>query len=331
MSFVVDSSEWVFDGWSIDQIHLALEDILQFVDQSDQREEKIWIGDDLQSRPVLGQMDLWSVVTGDGPLSHASELAQELAAWLGRAPIYLDEESWPDDIDQIDVSVDRRPPCANADVAWAHHWVRSGKPVACLGINRFGCFGTETPAGSAQVWWVKSEKDRLSFWRDAIVLIGDSEATLSELAPHAYPSILFASKSVSGVGRLAGGYRPNSQELRKTFEILNDDGVWAFTAPPPALRRDDHCAQDATGAVTNRIIEARFAGLGLLAAPENPNVYRNSLTRSAREITSQGRVLYCGWHIKLEPHRNRIHVHGPVPESDDRLVVGIIHEHLPLP
>ena len=66
-------------------------------------------------------------------------------------------------------------------------------------------------------------------------------------------------------------------------------------------------------------------------APENPDVYLDRRCREARQITIAGRTLFCEWHGKLEPHRNRVHVHPPVRESKDKLIIGIFDEHLPLP
>ncbi len=82
--------------------------------------------------------------------------------------------------------------------------------------------------------------------------------------------------------------------------------------------------------VTNQLVERRFRGWGLEIAPENPDVWEDGRCRRARERVLEGRTLYCEWHYKFG-HRNRAHIHPPVPESQDKLVVAIFRDHLPLP
>jgi len=88
---------------------------------------------------------------------------------------------------------------------------------------------------------------------------------------------------------------------------------------------------DETARPTNKIIAQRFHGFGIVIAPENPDVFLNRRCREAREVKAGGLSLYCEWHVKLEPHRNRIHVHPPIPTTDNKFIVGVIDEHLILP
>jgi hypothetical protein len=84
-------------------------------------------------------------------------------------------------------------------------------------------------------------------------------------------------------------------------------------------------------APSNQIIERRFVGFNVDISPENPNVYRDPDCRRAREITIGTTKLYCEWHAKIQAHQNRIHVHAPVKESNEKFIVAIVHEHLELP
>lgn len=332
MSFVVDGAEWRFDGWTAEEVFTALDKLLARVHKARERDEMVWIGEDLQSRPMLGTLDLWSLCSDAAPIRLSVELTQELSAWLAKAPQYLDEKEWPEGFaDDNTVRIAENPSEANADVAWAHHHIRAGRAVACLGMKRAGPVKTTTSKGSALVYWVQDENTHRLFWRDAIRIEGDCKETLERLAPHAFPDLYFHDGVWSGMQKLGGGYAASRDRIRHYLSALDDGGRWAFTFPPPALSRGEACGPDSTARPTNQIIERRFQGMDLDMAPENPNVYADRVCREAREILVGGRALYCEWHGKLEGHRNRIHVHPPVPQSNDKVVIGIIHEHLPLP
>jgi len=331
MSFVVDGSEWQFDGCSEEEVHESIETILALVHDLLTLREKVWIGDDFQSRPMLNNLALWSMFSPDSPIMLSAELRQELAAWLGTVSYYSEEDVWPAGFEDFKISIDGEPATENADVAWAHHSVRSRTPVGCLSFRRSGALSTTTVAGSADIFFVKTRSNRLDFWRDAIRLRGDNEATFQSISPHAYPDLYFHENVLANVARLAGGYLALRNEIQRSLAVLNDYGHWSFTFPGPSLRPEDTEGADQIAPVTNHLIERRFRAHGLVVSPENPNVYLNLDCRHAREVQVDDELLYCGWHVKLEPNRNRIYLHRPVDSASDRVVVAIIHEHLPLP
>ena len=331
MAFVVDGAEWDFNGWTTEEVVGAIEALIARVWTARDRDEVVWIGDDLQTRPVLSDRDLWSLLSPDAPIMLPSELGQELAAWLGSAPRYLDEEPWPDWVLETLIQVNVLPAQLNSDQAWAHHHVRMGRSVACLGIKRSGPHTTVSRLGSATVHWVANEATNRAFWRAAINDEGSSAETLERLAPHAFPALYFHTGVWQELRNFAGGYLAARAELQRYLAALDDHGAWAFTFPPPALALGEAAGPDGDALPTNQVIERRFRGLNLNMAPENPDVRADSKCRRAREITVGDKILYCEWHGKLEPHRNRIHVHPPVPESNEKIVIAKFHEHLPLP
>ncbi|MGF6770634.1 hypothetical protein P3T18_003113 [Paraburkholderia sp. GAS199] len=326
MSFVVDGSEWQFDGQAIDDVDAAIDAFLERVDTAQSRDETVWIGDDLQSRPMLDGQDLWTMAQ-----QLSAEVQQSLAAWLMSAPRYGDEVDWPAGAEDFRIQIDGGEPGDNCDVAWAHHSVRAGRAVACLSLNRDRPMRTESAAGFATVHWVKDERSHREFWRSVIEIERDSEATLARLAPHAYPDLFFCEGVWDGLGRFEGGYTRLSDRVRRYLAKLNDHGHWAFTFPPPALRVGEPAGPEHHMRPSNQTIERRFHGLNLEIAPENPDVYRDGTCRAAREVEVQNRTLYCEWHGKFELHQNRLYVHPPVPESEDKVVIAIFHKHLPLP
>lgn len=330
MAFVVDGSEWVFDGWSSDKLRNAIEDLLDRVDRAASNSEVIWIGDDLQCKEVYGTQDLWSLQDTASEIQLPPEIWQELAAVLGKASRYLDEPEWPSGFDDYAISIDHDPMSENPDVAWAHHNVRTGKAVACLGLQRKGPFETSSNKGNVNLHWIGDNSSQSKFWRDAIDIERDSPQTLERLAPKAFPDLYFSDRVWEGLDLLIGGYHANSKQLRLYLERLNDDGGWAFTAPPPAQIRSE-VQGTGNASPTSQLVGQRFTRLGLDVTPENPDVFQNTKCREAREIQVDGKTLYCEWHGKLQAHQNRIHIHAPTVESGQKLIIAIFADHLPLP
>lgn len=331
MSFVVNGAEWTFNGWSAKEVVDAIDSLLGRIDKTRRRGETVWIGDDLQIKHMFGEFDLWSLCSPSSPIKFPPEMVQELAGWLGTAPRYLDEQDWPNGMDDILVQIDNESPEVNADLAWAHHCVRGGKAVACLSLKEATIRKTTTTHGTATIHFVNDEYSHRFFWRDAFNVEGDTESTLRRLAAHAFPDLYLVNRVWDGLGDLGGGYLAARSEIRKYLIALDDYGAWVYTCPPPALAPRDVVIAEVGTKPSNQIIERRFIGLNLDMAPEKPNVYGDEKCRTARQVTVKDRTLYCEWHGKLEPHRNRLHIHPPVPQSDNKLVIAIFHEHLPLP
>jgi hypothetical protein len=327
MSFVIDEADWNFNGLTTETIVDQIERRLDFVAVSLKRSEQIWIGDGLQSRRMRGAETLWQMVGDPG---FPGEIAQELAAWLGQGNYYTDSPAWPAEADDTVIVVDGAAPEDNADISWVHHNLRSGTAMACVSGRHAGKHQTQTAHGDVDIHFVVSEAGRIAFWRDAILFSGDNAASLQRFAPKAYPNIYFPPGVLGNVNRLAGGYLALRSDVQAAFSALDEHGVWLFTEAPPAVSPDEPRV-GVEPSPSNRIIEERFQNLGLNGAPEKPNVRHDQVSREAREMTLNGVLLYCEWHIKLEPHRNRVHLHGPLPQSGGRVIVGMIDEHLPLP
>ncbi|WP_295965326.1 hypothetical protein [uncultured Xanthomonas sp.] len=332
MSFVVEGADWVFQGKTQHEVLDALEDFFDQLDRAAADKVKVWFGEDFNQRPMLGTSSIWDLCAEGSAIQIPPEVCQELAAYLGRALYYVDEPDWPTGFPEDDlISIDSGPETENLDVAWAHHNVRTGKAVACIGLWRKGVYATSTSMGMANLHWLgHGAAGAAEFWQDAIDVEGNSLASFVRLAPRAYPRLYFFGKVLEQADQFGGGYHANSAALKRYLKVLDDAADWVFTAAPPALSRDE-LAGPQVAKPSNRLIERRFTALTLDVTPENPNVHADRKCREARQVVIAGRTLYCEWHCKLEPHRNRIHLHAPIPESQHKLVVAIFAEHLPLP
>ena len=331
MSFVVDGSEWRFDGMSPEDAEMLIDRALSFVETSSERGEAVAVGDDFQMRPMRGTETLWDLFAPGSVAPLDRELSQELSAWLAKAPRYADAPNWPAGFVSGAISIGGATPVANDDVEWAHCSTVAAVPVAVLTLNVPRVVSTATAIGTADVHFVADDASRRAFWRNALVVAGDRLQDLVEFGCRAYPNLHFVPGALADAGRLGGGYFGVRARLKSALEILDEWGRWAFTWPPPALTPNEGAPPDPAANPSNFIIQHRLGGFGLEAAPENPNVFADGTSRRGREVVVGGRKLYCEWHAKLEPHRNRIHFHAPVGETDGKVVIGVIHHHLPLP
>jgi len=331
MTFIVNGAEWNFAGMTPEHVEALIDRVLDFVTISADRGELVLIGDDLQSRPMYNEYTLWQLFGEESPLQLSMEIGQELAAWLQRAQFYADVLEWPSGVEDAMISVGGAPTAQNEDLAWIHHGLRSGRPMACVTLGSDYVTNSTSAAGSVEMHVVSSEVGRRRFWQAAIKIEGDSLVSLVNFASHAYPDLYFVDGVLSDADHLAGGYLASRQRVQSALALLDAWGYWAFTQPGPAIAPTDIVPSTAGKHPNNQLIEHRFNGFGLMAAPEKPDVRADRSSREAREIVIGGRALYCEWHIKLEPHRNRIHFHAPVLESGNKVVIGVIHEHLPLP
>jgi hypothetical protein len=330
MTFIVNGADWHFDGMITAEVEDVIEKLLDFVAISDDRSEAVQIGDDFQSRPMYNQLTLWEMLSDIG-LGLNGNLRQEMAAWLWNTKYYADANEWPVGADDWSITIDGANPVDNADAAWVHHCVRAGIPAACLTLGQASVVQTTSKAGTASVHFVSDEFSRRRFWREMILLEGDDAASLARNATHAYPDLYFVDGVLRRVDDLEGGYLASRERVRNALAVLDKWGRWVFTYPPPALSPGEGAPPDPDAQPTKQLVQRRFTGLHLSVAPENPNVHGHRASREARTTVVGNRTLYCEWHIKLEPHRNRIHVHAPVQESDYKVVIGMINSHLPLP
>lgn len=331
MTLIIDSSEWQFADYQAEEIISTMEIFLDVIDSARARGETIRVGEDFQTKGVYGSLDLWSLLSPTSPIQIPEGVWHEITALLHRTSCYLDADEWPDGFAETQISINSEPSAENPDAAWAHHNVRTGHPMACLGLWRNGPCTTLSNKGQAVVHWVATEQDHVNFWRDTIEVEGNDEKCLERLAPHAYPELFFHENFWRGLRRLVGGYFGCREDIKKYLSTLNDHGKWAFTCPPPTLSPHEPVNKYAIGAPSNQVIENRFSGLNLVITPEKPNVHADKRCREAREITIKGKVLYCEWHGKFDKHQNRLHIHQPVAESNDKVVMAIIDAHLPLP
>lgn len=332
MSYVFDTNEWNLDARSPAQIKSALEGLLEFLEVAKERGETVWFGRHANYTKVLGERSFWELFDRDLDLGLPNELIQEFSGHFNSANYYDDSEDiWPEQFaNMAPVAVNGEPPLDNLDVLWAFTLNRNNRACACVGLGREGTAEVQSNGDVTTLHWVWGERSKADFWRGALLINGDSVEELRSLAPHAYPQLYFNERVWRGCGRLRGGYLTHSAELRKYLAAFNDFGYWVFKGAPPdtTFPQSPLYGRELPSA---QLIEQRFRHLNLDMAPENPDVEADATCKAARTFELGDRSLYCEWHGKLQAWINRVHIHGPVPESGNRVVIGFVADHLQLP
>ena len=330
MRFVLEESSWSWDGQDREGFIERLEQLLDRTDVARERGEAFAASTELLRQQVHGHELSDLLFNTELPLSLPPEVGQRVAALLGSLTLWDEREQWPG----LEVRIGGAEPVLSVSGAFAHARTEAGVATACLALPGKVSGPQEVVMDGlpVQVHFVVDEATHRAFFRHALEVERVDERGLEELAEHAFPDLYFCDGVWRGLGEMEGGYARVREALHQVLGVLDDHGAWVFTDESGRLSRNDPAPSDAERQpVTNQLVGRRFQQWGYEVAPEKPNVREDGACRRARERMLGRRTLYCEWHYKFERHTNRLHLHPPVPESGNRVVVAILHGHLPLP
>lgn len=162
----------------------------------------------------------------------------------------------------------------------------------------------ETDEGPAFI--IIDLQTRLAFYRSIFEVEDTPEAEFFVVARRAFPSLRFA--STVSFRRFEGTYAELRESVVTHLAALND--------------RFRDALQSASG-----MPDGVSAATGIDMSIEGATRGSERLMR-ARDVDYKGHVYRCEWHSKLEPHRNRIHVHRGDEHTNDCVLIGIFVDHL---
>lgn len=328
MYFALEEASWGWDGLQPAAYVERIEQLLDRLDCAREREEGFAASSELLSQSILGTTTLADLLWDPEKLPMTPEIRERITVRFGRLDFWDETAAWPavtSNVDGEDV--------ISPSSAYVHQLSTQGKLSACIALpGRWRGKCTVTIGKNSQpIHFVVDESTHRNFFRDAVQPAG--EELLESLVSHAFPDVFCVSSVWSELGDFDGGYLRVHQELKRFLTALDDHGSWIFTDTTGRLSPDEKSPAESERPipVTDNIVEKRFLGLGFDVAPEKPDVRIDGKCRRARERTVGGRNLYCEWHLKVEPHINRVHIHAPVTESGAKVVFAIAADHLPLP
>ncbi len=227
---------------------------------------------------------------------------------------YIDHASLLDDAALEDFSVVlENVDCIAPSVCWTAQRLKLRQAVACvtpqLSSRRTWC-DVNIGERTERVFFVADPYTHLDFFRRCIVDWRSDEETFCRLCRSAFPCLLWADGALKGLRDFSKPYREICEELVRHFAVLNDRGAQYF-----ALKKHIQ-------------VVLAFQADNIVLSTENHETMDNPKCRRARERSFDGVAILCSWHLKLESHQDRIYIHYPL---DERVVVGVLHRHLPLP
>lgn len=308
MRFVVDDAPWAPDDVAVGLLEEALVGLTERLEVAAARSEAVEVYEGLLWMQIVGADTLYSLLyEADNPRSLPHDLRLALGRRLDKCASF-DELGLPS-VDAVIDGVNHTSPAA----VRAHGRIGERAATACL-----------TPATSGRrdeaqvvvagvpraVRYVVDEPSHVAFFRDAFAVENADEESFASLAPHAFPELEFADGLWGGLRDFSRPYRDRRDELVTMLGALSDHGRRIFGLP-------------------QRDWIAHFAAVRIEISPESSSDMKPPCLRH-RQRELRGETLTFEWHMKLDRHVDRVHVHPGTARADGRPVVGILTRHLPL-
>ena len=318
--FVLDESSWA--AAAQDDIEVLSEAIHQLLDRLDVARGR--------GEGVVKHANYYETDLGDGIrlLSVLFEpncrvqLDHDLTQRLMRA---LDQVNRFDDSDLPDYDAEFEGGIRFAPgVVWAHACCSEGRQVAVLPLPLLGevpCGPTAVTVADAtiEIFFVVAESDHVAFFRAVIALENADEAMFELLAASAFPELEWADGLWGGLGDFSRPYIAVRNELILYLGGLSDYGAASF-----------HEYQ-ANG--PDKLPGVLSARVGAETSDENGVTKRDRDSRLDRTRPHRGVDKVFWWHVKLQPHVDRIYflyerpsMNPPIPDPG-RIVVGRFKDH----
>ena len=321
--FVLDEWSWAAaTGTDTEVLSNAIDQLLERLDVAREREEAVVMHEAYYETALGNGVKLYAALfEPDCPVQFDRDLATRFSTVLDRITEFDDSGLVEYDA-EFGGSVRFAP-----GVAWAHACCSQGGQVAVLPLPL-----GEVPRGQVSVavadttielFFVTEESEHVGFFRSAILLENADEAMFERLAPSAFPALEWADNVWQGLGDFSRPHIDIRDELIRCLGGLSDHGAACF---------HEHRAGDP------RDLPLFLSALvGSATSDENGATKRHPPSRRDRTRRHRGTNKVFWWHVKLQPHVDRIHflyepsaVNQPVPDPG-RIVVGLFKDHCILP
>ena len=253
------------------------------------------------------------------------QLDHDLLQWL-RVSLGQIDEFDDSELSEYDACFAGRTRFAPGAV-WAHARCSEGHHVAVLPLPL-----RDTPHGQIEVtvagdknyvFFVVKESHHIEFFRALISLENANPEMFENLSASAFPALEWADEVWSGLTDFSRPYIAVRNELVCGLSGLCDHGAKSFYA-----HRESNPDQ------LSRVLSAT---VGFPTSDENGPTKSHTPARLDRTRRHHGIDKVFWWHVKLQPHLDRIHFLYEPPAVDPsvpcpgRIVVGVLKKHCILP
>ncbi|MFV8163733.1 hypothetical protein ACNQVK_16860 [Mycobacterium sp. 134] len=157
-----------------------------------------------------------------------------------------------------------------------------------------------------EVYCVMDTNDQIDFYRYSFEAANIQEQEFLSLAKLAFPNLCFA-KSLS-FRKFEGSYAGLRDAVVHHLSAINDRFTEAFRQPGSN--------SDTVSAIVG--VDMSIEG----------SARSSRKAMAERDVYYEGIKYRCEWHSKIEPHRNRIHVHPGDSSTGEKVLIGIFVDHL---
>ena len=322
--FVLDESSWAGAARARQPEVLtnAIERLLERLDVARDRGEGVVKHADYYQTDLGDGVRLFSLLFESGcPVRLDRDLAHRMFLALDRTSEFDDSR-----LTEYDAAIDGTVRFAPG-LAWAHTSCREGYHLAVfplpLGEVPVGKVPVIVADATLEIFFVAGESQHAGFFRSVITLENADEAKFERLAQSAFPALDWADNVWRGLRDLSRPYIEVRGELVRCLGGLSDHGAACFHE----LRAGD-------ARQLARVLSAR---VGAEVSDENGATKQYSQSKRDRTRRHRGLDKVFWWHVKLQPHVDRIHFLYEPPSatltgpSESHIVVGLFKDHCVLP
>jgi hypothetical protein len=311
MRFVIDETSWRFDGLTLGACVEALETMLDQIEDAQAQGHLACYSEELFYTLVWENKSFYELYALDAPIPIPREVQERfdsnfhgLSKWQDMSP------DWRPSKIKFDGSPEEEAP----SIAWAHEQtvLNRERAIACLvfpGGRPAGFFDVTVNQKKAPLWLVADSKNYCDFFRWLIVETTKNPDEMERFASSAFSSLDFMPGTFNGIKKMSKNYQELVKPLVHHLGALSDHGKRVFEKPWSQ-------------------VAAEFGGVGVNISDENGKTKSNTDARKERTVEFNGNDIICWWHIKLEPHQDRIYLSPDRIHSGGKLLVGIFCEHL---
>ena len=321
--FVLDEWSWLMaTATDTDVLSNAILQLLERLDVARERNEGVVKHTDYYETALGEGVELYSALfEPDCPVQFDHDLAERIRLALDRINEF-------DDSDLIEYDAEFEGSlCFAPGVAWAHAYCLNRHHVAvlplALGTVPRGRVPVSVAGVVVEIVFVTEETEHIDFFRSLIALENANEAMFERLAGSAFPALEWADNVWNGLRRFSRPFIQVRDELVRCLGGLNDHGAACF---------HEHLAGD-----PHHLPQVLSAQIGAEASDENGHTKGHPPSRRDRTRSHRGANKVFWWHVKLQPHIDRIYflyepyLAGAVRLEQGRIVVGIFKDHCIMP